>query len=582
MQGWRRYQEDAHNCLPEFDPAKSAALFAVYDGHGGADVAKYCSLHLPEFVRERADYGQESIDPPKLLKEAFVDFDATLRNPEVKAELKSIANPDFGSQSEDDEEEEAEELEALHEEADKPLEAVLERYGGEENLPEIVQGLLKKMRRKKGECGTSRDIYEDDNATATDKPKEEATTTVNSESSVPKEASTKDNEDVSTATPTEAVPNDVVKDGADSENDDEDTDYQDVEESSDEDSDDEDDDEDDDDDDDDEEDLDCRYFPGNQIESNKNEDDGEGEENYISRKGIDDSEPGVDSGTTACVAFLLPVVSPSGEAAANRVRLYVANAGDSRAVLCRGRAAVELSIDHKPEDADEKARIVAAGGTVTADGRVNDGLNLSRAIGDHVYKWRADLALADQMISALPDVTSTELVPLADEFLVIACDGIWNSMSSQEVVDFVYDRLHPSDGVTSPASDAKGDHEKSEMPDLTKICEELFDACLSPNTNGDGTGCDNMTCIIVCFNDLESLAKTATTKIISPSMPANPTAGNIQFRKRPVPQDTATDSVLLHNGEDAQTNNVAVGLSDQPPSQKKAKSDGVVAANGSS
>lgn len=97
------------------------------------------------------------------------------------------------------------------------------------------------------------------------------------------------------------------------------------------------------------------------------------------------NEPGVDSGSTACVAFLLPEVSDDGESV-QRVFLYVANAGDSRAVLCRAGAAVELSEDHKPEDPPERARINAAGGTVTADGRVNDGLNLSRAIGDHIYK----------------------------------------------------------------------------------------------------------------------------------------------------------------------------------------------------
>ena len=59
----------------------------------------------------------------------------------------------------------------------------------------------------------------------------------------------------------------------------------------------------------------------------------------------------------------------------------VANAGDSRCVLCRGGQAVELSFDHKPEDEPEKARIEKAGGKVTGDGRVNGGLNLSRAIG---------------------------------------------------------------------------------------------------------------------------------------------------------------------------------------------------------
>jgi len=62
-------------------------------------------------------------------------------------------------------------------------------------------------------------------------------------------------------------------------------------------------------------------------------------------------------------------------------QLYVANAGDSRCVLCRDGKAVNMSDDHKPEDPEEQDRIVKAGGRVTCDGRVNGGLNLSRAIG---------------------------------------------------------------------------------------------------------------------------------------------------------------------------------------------------------
>lgn len=61
--------------------------------------------------------------------------------------------------------------------------------------------------------------------------------------------------------------------------------------------------------------------------------------------------------------------------------LYVANAGDSRCVVCRRGQAIEMSLDHKPEDETEMERIVKAGGKVTADGRVNGGLNLSRALG---------------------------------------------------------------------------------------------------------------------------------------------------------------------------------------------------------
>jgi Protein phosphatase 2C len=66
-------------------------------------------------------------------------------------------------------------------------------------------------------------------------------------------------------------------------------------------------------------------------------------------------------------------------------KLYVANAGDSRCVLCRGKETVSLTEDHKPTNPDEERRIKAAGGFVS-EGRINGGLNLSRAIGDMNYK----------------------------------------------------------------------------------------------------------------------------------------------------------------------------------------------------
>ena len=68
------------------------------------------------------------------------------------------------------------------------------------------------------------------------------------------------------------------------------------------------------------------------------------------------------------------------------------------------------------------------------------GLNLSRAIGDHAYKKTVALPSEEQAITALPDIRTLKL-EAQDEFMVIACDGIWNFMSSQDVVDFVHYRL---------------------------------------------------------------------------------------------------------------------------------------------
>ncbi|CAN0360587.1 unnamed protein product, partial [Ectocarpus sp. 13 AM-2016] len=107
-------------------------------------------------------------------------------------------------------------------------------------------------------------------------------------------------------------------------------------------------------------------------------------------------------------------------------------ASSSRAVLCRGGVAVALSHDHKPMSVTEKRRIEGAGGFVNAAGRVNGNLNLSRSIGDLKYKANKELPPADQMITAEPDLKSVEVTD-EDRFMILACDGVWDCMTSQEV-----------------------------------------------------------------------------------------------------------------------------------------------------
>jgi protein phosphatase 1G len=109
--------------------------------------------------------------------------------------------------------------------------------------------------------------------------------------------------------------------------------------------------------------------------------------------------------------------------------LHVANAGDSRCVLCRGGQAVEMSYDHKPDQDVEKERIYGAGGFITAEGRVNGNLNLSRSLGDFEYKGNPDIPPERQIITANPDVKSIELTS-DDEFLILACDGVWDILSN--------------------------------------------------------------------------------------------------------------------------------------------------------
>jgi len=93
--------------------------------------------------------------------------------------------------------------------------------------------------------------------------------------------------------------------------------------------------------------------------------------------------------------------------------LYAANAGDARAVLCRGGEALRLTYDHKGSDAQESKRIMDAGGFVM-NNRVNGVLAVTRSLGDSAMK--------DFVVGA-PYTTETELCAY-DEFVIIACDGV--------------------------------------------------------------------------------------------------------------------------------------------------------------
>ena len=158
--------------------------------------------------------------------------------------------------------------------------------------------------------------------------------------------------------------------------------------------------------------------------------------------------------------------------------LYVANAGDSRCVVSRDSRALEMSYDHKPDLAGEHERIVRAGGSVS-DGRVMGNLNLSRSIGDLEYKKNMSIPQKDQMITAYPEVKIDTLTS-KDEFLVLACDGVWDMLTSQECINFVADRI--------------------KNKPLTTIAEEVLDRCLAPDiASSGGLGCDNTTIVIIQF-----------------------------------------------------------------------------------
>ena len=96
-------------------------------------------------------------------------------------------------------------------------------------------------------------------------------------------------------------------------------------------------------------------------------------------------------------------------------------------VLCRGGTALPLSRDHKPSNEGEMARIHAAGGWITGQGRVNGNLNLSRSIGDQQYKVDQALPPEAQLITAMPDVHIHQLRWVEPSYPV---SDVWSDSSA--------------------------------------------------------------------------------------------------------------------------------------------------------
>ncbi|XP_037473755.1 probable protein phosphatase 2C 52 isoform X2 [Triticum dicoccoides] len=157
-----------------------------------------------------------------------------------------------------------------------------------------------------------------------------------------------------------------------------------------------------------------------------------------------------DDGSTASTAVLL------GN------HLYVANVGDSRAVISKSGKAIALSDDHKPNRSDERKRIESAGGIVMWAGtwRVGGVLAMSRAFGNRLLK---------QFVVAEPEIQDQEIDDEL-EFLILASDGLWDVVPNEDAVSLVKMEEDPEAAAR-------------------KLTETAF---------GRGSG-DNITCVVVKF-----------------------------------------------------------------------------------
>ncbi|WVQ82901.1 hypothetical protein IAT38_005037 [Cryptococcus sp. DSM 104549] len=154
----------------------------------------------------------------------------------------------------------------------------------------------------------------------------------------------------------------------------------------------------------------------------------------------DDGMVAADDGTR------VEPIEPKSEKGVKRV-LYTANVGDARAVLCRGGKAVRLTYDHKGSDAQEAKRITDAGGFVM-NNRVNGVLAVTRSLGDASMK---------EFVVGSPYTTETTLDD-ADEFLIVACDGLWDVTEDQEAVDIIRECSDPQEASRRLLEHAMGNY----------------------------------------------------------------------------------------------------------------------------
>lgn len=156
-----------------------------------------------------------------------------------------------------------------------------------------------------------------------------------------------------------------------------------------------------------------------------------------------DPESAFKEAFTQCNAAMSSYVATGTTAVAALAQgnnLWVANLGDSRAVLCNRSQAQRITEDHKPLLDGERKRITDLGGFVIF-GRVNGQLAVSRALGDFDNK---------PYVSSDADVFGPYAVDdTNNQFLILACDGLWDVVSDKDAIETVKKAKSPGEAASA-------------------------------------------------------------------------------------------------------------------------------------
>lgn len=159
--------------------------------------------------------------------------------------------------------------------------------------------------------------------------------------------------------------------------------------------------------------------------------------------------------------------------------------------------AIVESIDHKPYQQWEKARIEAAGGRVCGGhkARVDGNLAVSRSLGDFDFKDNAGMPMGEQKISCLPDIYDiTEVPPGA--LLILGCDGLWDVVTSEKAASYVRKRLQENPEVDLgdvAAALVRACFRKGSRDNVTVLLAELADGSSWKNMQDEMQGYEKLT-----------------------------------------------------------------------------------------
>jgi len=161
--------------------------------------------------------------------------------------------------------------------------------------------------------------------------------------------------------------------------------------------------------------------------------------------------------------------------------VYVANSGDSLAVIYQDGKASKINLEHNMRAEREIQRIKASGSRII-NNRIEGKLNLTRAIGDFMFKQGKDLTSTETAVIAYPEIKKLQLKDNM-EFILMGCDGVWDCLDIQKVCQYISEKLKEKTMT------------KSEI--IRKVFEKIF------SVDHPLFGSDNMSCILIDLTEKE-------------------------------------------------------------------------------